>query len=167
MVCCFSNKVEQTQRIQSKYFLQNYTSYHTRLSTSSRRSLMSNKPLAWASKLLLNAANFVGSINTSSLHSLRWCKSLSFALGLIYLLLSSSMLAVCTVVWSAPVHMAAIVRCLSWAVLSIIYLLHEEFNNLCLNTNPSLHTYSNYDYVLDLIKTIPLWEQAALKCCGF
>jgi hypothetical protein len=134
-------------------------SYHTRLSASFLRFLMSDKPLAWASKLPPNAANFVGSIHISFQHHDNWWwESFFFILGSIYLFYYSSMLAICTAVRSAPVYMAAIVRFLQWTLFSLLYMLHNIISTHWLNNSATSHTYVDISsatwHILNLLDTI-------------
>ena len=116
-----------------------------RMRTSLPRLIMSDKLLAWASKLPSSAANFVGSIHNSSQHNdIWWCESILFVLGLIYLFISSSMLTVFTYAKSALIIMAAISLRLLWTCICLSYMLHKGFNNNWQNTTSSSHPGVNH-----------------------
>ena len=113
--------------------------------TSLPRLIMSDKLRAWASKLPSSAANFVGSIHDSSQHNdIRWCESILFVLGLIYLFLSSSMLTVFTYAKSALIIMAAISLRFFWTCICLSYMLHKGFNNNWQKITSSSHSDMNY-----------------------
>ena len=87
-------------------------------------SHMSDNLLAWASKLPISAASFVGSLQINLQPILIWWgEAILFALGLDYSFLSSSILTVFACAQSALVYMAAFILCLVWSLFSLIYYL--------------------------------------------
>ena len=85
---------------------------------------MSDNLLAWASKLPISAASFVGSLQINLQPILIWWgEAILFALGLDYSFLSSSILTVFACAQSALVYMAAFILCLVWSLFCFIYCL--------------------------------------------
>jgi hypothetical protein len=88
------------------------------------RSIMSDTLLAWASKLPISAASFVGRLDINLQPILIWWgEAILFALGLDYSFLSSSILTVFDCAQSALVYMAAFILCLVWSLFCFIYCL--------------------------------------------
>ena len=87
-------------------------------------SFMSDTLLAWASKLPISAASFVGRLHINLQPILIWWgEAILFALGLDYSFLSSSVLTVFAYAQSALVYMAAFILCLVWSLYYLIYCL--------------------------------------------
>ena len=85
---------------------------------------MSDNLPAWASKLPISAASFVGSLYINLQPILIWWgEAILFALGLDYSLLSSSIRTVLAYAESALIYMAAFILCLVWSLFSLIYYL--------------------------------------------
>ena len=85
-------------------------------------SIMSDTLLAWASKLPISAASFVGRLHITPI-VIWWGEAISFALGSDYSFLSSSILTVFAYAQSALVYMAAFILCLVWSLYYLIYCL--------------------------------------------
>jgi len=91
---------------------------------------MSDTLLAWASKLPISAASFVGSLQINLQQAIMWWgEAILFALGLDYFFVSSSILTVFACAQSALVYMAAFILCLVWSLFCLIhcliYMLYE------------------------------------------
>ena len=85
---------------------------------------MSDTLLAWASKLPISAASFVGSLQINLQQAIMWWgEAILFALGLDYFFVSSSILTVFACAQSALVYMAAFILCLVWSLFCFIYCL--------------------------------------------
>jgi hypothetical protein len=89
---------------------------------------MSDTLLAWASKLPISAASFVGSLQINLQQAIMWWgEAILFALGLDYFFVSSFILTVFAYAQSAVVHMAAFILCLVWSVFCLICCLINGF----------------------------------------
>jgi hypothetical protein len=120
--------------------------------TSFLRPIMSDKALAWASKLPLSAAIFVGSVLILLLKSSSMMMQAFVILicGPIYFF-HPSMPAVCTPVRFAPVYMAAIVHRYQLLYLRFIYMLQLTITTPRLHTTASSHVYVGMPPMADFI----------------
>ena len=128
------------------------TSFHRRTLTSFLRPIMSDKALAWASKLPLSAAIFVGSVLIFLLKSSLMMMQAFVILicGPIYFF-HPSMPAICTPVRFAPVYMAAIVHRYQLLYLRFIYMLQLTITTPRLHTTASSHVYVGMPPIADFI----------------
>ena len=95
---------------------------------------MSDTLRAWACKLPLNAASFVGSLHITLQPTLTWWGvAIFYALGLDFFFVLSSITTVFAYAQSALIYMAAFIICLIWSLYSLahcliycfIYMLYE------------------------------------------
>ena len=96
---------------------------------------MGDKPLAWASKLPISAASFVGSLfSFLNKKVLGFCGSILFTLGLMFFFQTSSMPIFSLDDQLINNYMAAIILSSSLTLWKLIYMLHKYISTQRLNT---------------------------------
>ena len=103
---------------------------------------MGDKPLAWASKLPISAASFVGSLFSFFIKKVfGFCGSILFTLGLMFFFQTSSMLIFSLYDKLINNYMAAIILSSSLTLWKLIYMLHKYISTQRLNTHSNSHIY--------------------------